>query len=244
MEKILTKDAIVILGVNPVALSTANYLSRENYYNIILVNSHFPKVNSQLYHDVLSLVSLIQGDVLGVKGNLLQVKYMDEASIDIEAAAIIITDTKYLDLFLDKYIYREFELNHRYQVDRLYRSLFLSPTIFITGLSEKIQVKIGALIGRQVNLMLMGEVSEAEIPIICRDNVLEYIPHKGPVNGVIPLIYKSDKKLSYLIINGVRYVLRNGNEGILTLDMKKLLEKDRDSIVIEVVYESYFQSEK
>lgn len=233
MKEIYFNDAIVILGIDIATASLVEYLNRENYYNTIIIEEESASKKETILNDIFSMTGYIVGKNITLdRNNILIVNRKNLNVIRVKASAIVIMNKKYLRLF--PYISRpqNIKLNHMFQTAELANNIFISPTIILGNLPKDIKVKIGKLMGKQINLKLIGEEDTVSVNIICRDPHFSYIPHRSPSKGKIVLIYKSTKKLEDIKVNEKSYKVSGEKTGILVIELEKILKRNQRRILI------------
>ena len=234
MRDIHINEAILILGKDLIAISLAEHLNRENYYNVIIIDEKPSSEKEIISNDIPNMTSYMVGNIINLDKNIFTITEKNSRIITIKASSIVVINKKYLKLFsLDISNLKNIKLNHMFQTSKSTNNIFISPTILLGELSRDMKIKIGRLMGKQINLKLIEMETEADIDIVCEDPQFSYLPHMSPSKGKIPLIYKSVRELRNIKINNRIYEIGKRKSGILIVELKEVLQKDRKEIWIK-----------
>ena len=234
MRDIHINEAILILGKDLIAISLAEYLNRENYYNVIIIGEKPSFEKEIISNDIPNMTSYMVGNIINLDKNIFTITKKSSRIITIKASSVVVINKKYLKLFsLNISKLKNIKLNHMFQASKSTNNIFISPIILLGELSRNMKIKIGKLMGKQINLKLIGMETEANIDIVCEDPQFSYLPHISPSKGKIPLIYKSVRELRTIKINNRIYEIGKRKSGILIVELKKVLQKDQREIWIK-----------
>ena len=224
ISEIYIEEAIVILGNNIVSLSLVEYLNRENYYNTIIIDSVASK-SGEKFIDVYNITGyIIYSDKINLdEGNLVVEK--EKQIIIIKPVSIAIMEEKYLRL-LQITDSKSLKIDYMFQSPALPNNIFISPSIILGKLPVNIEIRIGRLMGKQLNLKLLGIEKTPYIYLLCEDPRFLYVPYYASSNTETILVYKYAEPLKALKIDDITYQLNNRDTGILILksiqvEMKK-----------------------
>ena len=233
MGNIHVNEAILILGKNLIAISLAEYLNRENYYNVIIIDEKPTSGKEITSNNIPNMTSYMIGRIINLDDNIFTIKNKNSKIFTIKTSSIVIINKKYLRLFLDTSKLKNMKLNHMFQISKSSNNIFISPAILLGELSRNMKIKIGKLMGKQVNLKLIGKETKADIDIICEDPQFSYLPHISPSKGRIPLIYKSIRKLKTIEVNNRIYEIGKRRSGILIIELEKIIKGNQREIWIK-----------
>ena len=96
---------------------------------------------------------------------------------------------EYLQLF-STINFRDLKLDYMFQSPKLPNHVFISPSILLGKLPIDIEIRIGRLIGKQLNLRLIGIKKSSYITLLCDDPKFLYTPYYAASDTESILIYK------------------------------------------------------